>query len=407
MPLNPYASRGSGPAAALMLLTLLGADAGAERPGLRAMPANAASAPRPQADGTPPALLADLRRAYSGPPETWPAAAIDPGRTIRELAAAPPPPAPGPEAALGARLFSDPGLSVDGRVACADCHDPAQGFTVGRKVGLGVGGQPGRRNPPALFSVARRTHLDWDGRGTELERDIDALSSREPVSTSLEHALAARVLVPLADAREMGPADMRALCGKLARGTYGAAFAALYGAEGASPRTLAAALVAYLETLDIQSRFDSFLRGDRSALTGTELHGLHLFRTKARCMNCHFGPLLTDEGFHNLGLSFFGEPAQDLGRYDVTGRAEDAGRFRTPSLRHVAATAPYMHNGLFPTLEGVVNLYNRGGGEVWARNAAEAARPLHQDAARRSPHIRPLGLSPEEKAALVAFLRTL
>ena len=165
--------------------------------------------------------------------------------------------------------------------------------------------------------------------------------------------------------------------------------------------------MAYLATLDSETYFDRFARGDRAALTDMALAGLHLFRTRARCANCHFGPWLTDEGVHNLRLSFFGEPAQDLGRHAATQAAEDAGRFRTPSLRHVASSAPYMHDGLFPTLEGVVNFYDRGGGEVRARNAAEAARPLYREAARLSPHIRPLGLTAQEKAALAAFLRTL
>lgn len=336
-------------------------------------------------DGAPP-TAAPLRTAYAGPPATWPAPWLDPDVAFRELG---PPPSPRPSpaaAALGARLFRDPRLSVDGRVACASCHDPDHGFSVPQKVAQGVAGAPGRRNPPGLAAVAGRAHLGWDGGGGDL---------------------AARVLGPLTDPREMGRADLEAVLAGLPAMGYGAAFTDVFGRDGISAPTLSAALVAYLATLDGETRFDRFARGDKAALTDTELSGLHLFRTKARCANCHFGPLLTDEGFHNLRLSFFGEPAEDLGRFAVTGMAEDAGRFRTPSLRHVAASAPYMHNGLFPTLDGVINLYDRGGGEVWARNAAEAARPLFREAARLSPHIRPLGLTEQEKAALAAFLRTL
>ncbi len=328
----------------------------------------------------------DLRRAYSGPPRTWPAPWLDAGVAFVELGAPPPPPPAGPEAALGARLFGDPRLSADGTVACASCHDPAHGFSVPDKVGTGIAGAQGRRNPPALFSITRRAHLDWDGGGG---------------------ALAARVLTPLAHPREMGPSDPQALVARLAAAGYAARFSAVFGAQGLSEGTLARALVAYLETIDPETRLDRFARGAQMALSDTELLGLHLFRTKARCANCHFGPLLTDESFHNLRFSFYGEPAQDLGRYGVTGAAEEAGRFRTASLRHVASSAPYMHNGLIPTLEGVVNFYDRGGGEVWARNAAEAARPLYREAAHLSPHIRPLHLTPQEKEALAAFLRAL
>ncbi|MFG1320301.1 cytochrome-c peroxidase [Xanthobacter autotrophicus] len=340
--------------------------------------------------GLPPALAQeraqDLRAAYAGPPQTWPVPWIDPGVAFVELAAAPPPAPHSPEAELGGRLFRDGMLSADGRIACASCHDPAHGFSVPEAVGRGIGGAPGRRNPPTLFAVAGRPNLDWDGGGG---------------------TLSARVLAPLTAADEMGNAGLAPVMARLSASAYAADFTRLFGAEGASPRTLAAVLVAYLETLDAPTRFDRFMAGDRAALTDTEVAGLHLFRTKARCANCHFGPRLTDEGFHNLRLSSFGEPAQDLGRFTVTGDGEDAGRFRTASLRHLSESPPYMHNGLFPTLDGVVNFYDRGGGEVWARNAREAERPLYREAARRAPHIRPLGLTTGEKAALVAFLKAL
>ncbi|MFG1243859.1 cytochrome c peroxidase [Xanthobacter sp. V7C-4] len=328
----------------------------------------------------------DLRAAYAGPPQTWPEPWIDPGVAFVELAAAPPPPPSSPEAELGERLFRDPLLSADGRIACASCHDLAHGFSVPEAVGRGIGGVEGRRNPPALFAVAGRARLDWDGGGG---------------------TLSARVLAPLTAADEMGNASLVPVMARLSASAHAAAFTRLFGTEGASPRTLAAVLSAYLETLDTSTRFDRFMAGDRAALSETEVAGLHLFRTRARCANCHFGPRLTDEKFHNLRLSSFGEPAQDLGRFAVTGDADDAGRFRTASLRHVSESPPFMHNGLFPTLEGVVNLYDRGGGEVWARNAREAARPLYGEAARRSPHLRPLDLTTGEKAALVAFLKAL
>jgi len=309
-----------------------------------------------------------LRHAYTQPTARWPAPWIDPGVDFTELApapiAAPLTRAQRRQAVQGQRIFFDRRLSATGTIACADCHRPGQGWTVNTPLAPGQAGQGGRRNPPALHTAAARRHWGWDGAGTSLAR---------------------RSLVPLADPAEMGPVSL----------------------GEAEARAIGEALAAYQRTLDSPTRLDRFLRGDAAALSDQQIHGLHLFRTKARCINCHHGPLLTDERFHNLGISSFGERSQDLGRFDATGRCEDAGAFRTPSLRHVARTAPYMHSGLFRTLEGVIHLYTRGGGEVRARNAREAAHPLFPCASRLSPHIRPLALTAEEAAALRAFLLAL
>ena len=329
--------------------------------------------------------IEDLRAVYAGPPSSWPRPDIDADVAFVEMGV-PPPPAPyGPEAELGAKMFGDARLSEDGQVACASCHDPGHGFSVPERVGRGVRGVQGRRNPPSLQLVAMRARFDWDGRGTDL---------------------AVRVLAPLSDPTEMGK-SLESVLSRVAGTELVDDFRVVFGAPGLSVQTLAKALIAYLNTIDTPTRFDRFVSGDQTALNDTELAGLHLFRTKARCANCHFGPTLSDGLFHNLRLSFFGEPAQDLGRFEATDSQDDVGRFRTPVLRHIGASQPYFHNGLFPTLAGVVNFYDRGGGEVWARNAQEAARPLYRDAARLSPHIRPLSLSVEEKAALVAFLKAL
>lgn len=337
----------------------------------------------------PAAHAGRLRALYARPPAEWPAPAIDPGVAFVELGAAPmlqPSPEMADRAELGARLFRDPALSADGRISCASCHAPEHGFSVGTARAAGAGGRPGRRNPPALVSVSLQAAFDWDGRFTDL---------------------AARALAPLTLPDEMGNGTLADVLARLAAAPHAADFRRLFPRESVSADSLGAALTAYLSTLDTPSRFDRFASGDHAALSDVEIEGLHLFRTRARCANCHFGPRLSDGLFHNLRLSFFGEPAQDLGRFGVTGEPQDAGRFRTASLRHVSASAPYMHNGLFPTLEGVVNFYDRGGGEVWARNAAEAARPLHASAARASAQLRSLGLTAQEKTALVAFLRSL
>ncbi|WP_418647864.1 cytochrome-c peroxidase [Thauera butanivorans] len=336
--------------------------------------------------------LPALHAAYRQPPGRWPAPWIDAEVAFVELGALPPAvPEAGSaadgKAALGRRLFHDPRLAADGAPACAGCHHPEHGWSIPAAVAEGHGGRRGRRNPPALHTAVRQPRLGWDGSGAEL---------------------VAQVLAPLTLAHEMGNRSLDQVLARIrADAGLAAGFREHYGDGGISAAALGDALVAFLRTLDKPSRFDRFVAGDYGQLSDLEIDGLHLFRTRARCANCHFGPLLADGRFHNLGISFFGEPSEDLGRYHVTGRSADAGAFRTASLRHVADSAPYMHNGLFRTLEGVINLYDRGGGETWARSAAEAAHPLYAAAARKSLQLRPLQLTDGEKAALLAFLKTL
>ncbi|MFC0219841.1 cytochrome-c peroxidase [Pseudochelatococcus lubricantis] len=331
-----------------------------------------------------------LRAAYSGPVSEWPAATLDNGVNFVEFAPLPVTTAAegaARKAVLGARLFADPALSVNGSLSCASCHDPAAGFTIRSAHALGHDGTPGLRNPTALLDTPARSAFGWDG---------------APVS------LHERLLMPLTDRSEMGNPGLGDVLARIKEAPgYRASFGEAFGTSGIDAPRLAEALAAYLVAQPRENRFDRFLAGDHNALSDREIEGLHLFRTKAGCANCHFGPRLTDDGFHNLRLSSFREPREDLGRYRVTSRPEDIGRFQTPSLRSVADTAPYMHHGHVGSLEGVVNFYARGGGEVWARNAREAADPMYPHAAALSPHIRPLDLGAEEKAALVAFLKTL
>ncbi|MFD2140387.1 cytochrome-c peroxidase [Ancylobacter oerskovii] len=356
-----------------LLLGLAGAVAGAF----------ATVADAPESGG-----LASLRALYARPPSQWPAPDLQPGAHFTEFALPPPVSRSAPALArLGAVLFADPRLSASGAIGCAGCHDPARGFADPRPPRPAASGVALAREAPALLGVARRPALGWDGAGRDL---------------------AAQSLRPLTHPDEMANADLPAVAARVAAlPEYRPLIREAFGEDGLDAGRLGAALAAYVAGLDEPARFEAFLAGDYRRLTDEEIRGLHLFRTRAGCANCHSGADLTDHGFHNLGLSAFGEPREDLGRYRVTGRAEDAGRFRTPSLRHVGRTAPYMHDGLFPTLDGVVNLYARGGGEVWVRNEAEAGHPLHAAAARRDPLLRPLVLDAAERAALVAFLRAL
>lgn len=337
--------------------------------------------------------LACLRQAYAGPIASWPHPQVPDGIQPAELAsisAIAPPPVPPKVAALGQRLFSDPRLSRSNAVACISCHNPAHAFADSQRVSNGHEGRPGQRNTPGLLGVAQLKALFWDGRAASLE--VQALG-------------------PLRHADEMAM-DVQALPAKLAAlddasGNYRAQFDAAFGHPGGvTLARILAALAGYQRTLlPPATRFDAFMEGQRTALNDRELLGLHLFRTKARCMSCHSGALLTDQQFHNLGLTFYGRKKyEDLGRYLVTGQAQDVGKFRTPSLRGVAQSGPWMHNGLFPQLAGVLQMYNAGMSRPAPRNAGQAQDPKFPVT---SPLLQRLQLTPGEITALKSFLEVL
>jgi cytochrome c peroxidase len=331
-----------------------------------------------------------LRALYSSPSTRWPAPEVEPGVAWKELAPLPSPvdppdnPSTPAKVALGRRLFFDPILSKSRQLACASCHDPNLGWADGRRLSFGHGRQSGRRNAPSVATSAHVAPLFWDGRSATLE---------------------AQALHPIADPIEMGFSAQGAVHRLRRDASYRADFAAVFAQPRIDAAQLGQAIAAFERSLSPRnSRFDRFLRGNARALDDAQLRGLHLFRTQAGCMNCHSGPALTDNGFHNLGLHFHGRARQDLGRYEFTGDPADSGRFRTPSLRGVAATAPYMHNGMIPTLSGVLVFYNVGG----ARPRAPASPPA--DAApfpAPDPLLRPRGLSRQDLQDIEAFLQTL
>jgi cytochrome c peroxidase len=355
-----------------------------------------AGMPLPARDSPCPAVLpvrpdpTCLRALYSGPRAGWPAPEVAPGVAWQELAPLGPPPQPRDnpstpaKVALGQRLFNDPRLSRSGQIACASCHERDLGFADGRRVSFGHDRQPGRRNAPSVAMAAYAHTLFWDGRAATLED---------------------QALEPIADPKEMAFRAEDAASRVRADADYRTAFAAVFGDDRVDTRQLAQAIAAFERSLaPSRNRFDRFLGGQSSALDDAQLRGLHLFRTRAGCMNCHSGPALTDNGFHNLGLHFHGRARQDLGRYEVTAHPADSGRFRTPSLRGVANTAPYMHNGLLPRLDSVLAFYNVGGGRPRApAGAAADASPFPQP----DPLLRPRELSRQELQDLEAFLRAL
>jgi len=269
---------------------------------------------------------------------------------------------------LGRRLFFDPQLSADRTVSCATCHPPDHAFASPEKLPRGVGGRTCARNAPTLFNRALGTAQFFDGRAATLEAQVVMpIESHDEMATTVEE-----VVKRLAQSEE-----------------YRALFAAA-GAAEPDGETLAAALAEFVRRLLAgDSPIDRF-RAATGDLTAVERHGLWLFESKARCWRCHAGPNFSDEQFHATGIGVVDGVAEP-GRAAITHDESDRGRFKTPTLRMVARTAPYMHDGSLATLSDVVRYYQRGG------NANDHLDPL----------LKPLELSDDDVAALVAFLEAL
>jgi cytochrome c peroxidase len=272
---------------------------------------------------------------------------------------------------LGRLLFFDKRLSNDNTIACASCHLMQHGFTDGQPVSTGIRGQKGGRSAPASFNRVFSHAQFWDGRAAELEDQ-----SIGPFTNPIEHGFVNY---------DVMISKMKKIKG------YNTLFLQAFG-EDISIGLVGKAIASFQRTvLSGNSPMDRFDQGgDANAISPEAQRGLLLFRDKARCTKCHSGFNITDEKFHNIGTGW-DDNKVDLGRYMVTKNPEDISAFKTPTLREIARTAPYMHDGRFKTLEDVVNFYNQGG-----------VKNPHQD-----PLILPLELTKEEKHDLVQFLRTL
>ncbi len=270
------------------------------------------------------------------------------------------------KARLGKQLFFDKRLSKDSSVSCASCHDPAQGFSDGRPLALGIGNSQGPRNTPTVVNRAFGTLQFWDGRAASLEE---------------------QALGPIANPLEMNLPVDEAVARLKGEAAYRSAFKSAFGGPPTAER-LAEALASYQRTIySVGAPYDRFDAGDGAAMSESAIRGLDLFGGKAHCGDCHAGPNFTDELFHTLGTAAKGE----AGRATWSKNAGDQGAFKTPTLRELTRTGPYMHDGSLKTLADVVEFYDKG------------CSP-HSNLDKR---IKTLGLTVQEKADLVAFLEAL
>ncbi|MCT2408788.1 c-type cytochrome [Chryseobacterium antibioticum] len=339
-------------------------------------------------------FIAELRKLYSsGDSSKWPKPILDPDAMphFSEIGHLPDIKFPADnaysedKAVLGKTLFFDPRLSQSNQIACASCHDPELGWCDNRTFSFGHDRQLGIRNAMSILNVAYARSLFWDGRTASLEEQSE---------------------MPIRDTREMnGHIDLAA--GKIAKiKGYELLFEKAFGDKVVSKDRISKAIAAFERTVKSgTSKFDQFIDGKAEVYTDDELMGLHLFRTKAQCMNCHSSGYFSNNQFENIGTSLLGSKEEDLGRYLVTKNPEDAGKFRVPGLREVTRTGPWMHNGSMTTLTEVIQFYSRGNPEHSQKRAT-----VHQGitlSSEKSGFVRLLDLTDQEIAQLEAFLRTL
>ena len=235
---------------------------------------------------------------------------------------------------LGKILFFDIRLSSSGKISCATCHQPELNWTDGKEKSIGHEGAVTKRNSPTIQNSWFYNRLFWDGRARDLQDQAFA-----PINSETEmHS------------------EMHEVMRKLSKITsYHDLFEKAFGDEDIDPFKMTEAIATFEKTIvSRKSKFDEFLAGNKKALSNSQLRGLHLFRTKAKCMNCHNGPLFSDNQFHNIGFS-----GTDEGYYKVSHKDEDIGKFKTPSLRDVMKTGPWMHDGTQKDMPSILDKFNK------------------------------------------------
>jgi cytochrome c peroxidase len=273
--------------------------------------------------------------------------------------------------ALGHKLFFDPRLSGDGNMSCATCHNPSMGWSDGLPTGRGVKSVVLGRATPTVINTAYNSIQMWDGRKASLED---------------------QAMGPMEATAEMNMNTAKLFLWLKGNAGYQALFAKAYPGEEIGAGTLSKAIASFERTVTSNhSPFDLWVKGDAKAMTQQQVNGFKLFAGKANCIACHAAPNFTDNGFHNLGLPSWGAPVPDLGRFAQKPVARMKGAFKTPTLRDIARTAPYFHDGSAKRLMEVVEHYNKGG--IVKSNL--------------SPEVKVLNLTAQEKADIVAFLEAL
>lgn len=339
--------------------------------------------------------ITELRKLYSsGDASKWPTAElhenIDKSKfeDIGVLPAVPYPdynPYSKEKEALGKILFFDPRLSLSGQIACASCHNPELGWTDNLTRSFGHDRQTGKRNSMTILNSAYAKTLFWDGRASSLEDQAQ---------------------FPIGDPLEMNE-KLTIAVDKIAKiKGYNALFTNAFGDKKVNLQRIQYAIATFERSINSpKSKFDNFISGKSEAFTDAQVKGLHLFRTKAQCINCHNTPYFSDNQFHNDGQTLFGTKNEDFGRYNVTKDVKDIGKFRTPTLREVANTKPWMHHGHFPSLLDVVELYNGGNPSPIQKKYLGTARDSLIP--KVDPMLNKLNLSKEEISDLLAFIETL
>ena len=278
------------------------------------------------------------------------------------------------KAELGEMLFFEKAFSKDYSLSCASCHIPAYAFADTVAFSVGVGGKKGKRNTPSVMNMSARAAMFYDGRAADLEDQVH---------------------FPIEDGNEMA-FDLKQVAKRLNKNKeYKSYFRTIFN-EKANPKNIAIAISAYERTLETSNTlFDNWMNDKTPGMNEAAVRGREVFMSKkAKCFECHFSPDFTGDEFRNIGL-YDARQFLDKGRYEVTKDSADLGKFKVPGLRNVEMTAPYMHNGMFKTLEEVVDYYDNPFKFV--------AKPINIDPLMQKP----LALTPQEKSDLVAFMKAL
>lgn len=274
------------------------------------------------------------------------------------------------KADLGRLIYYDKRLSADGTVSCGTCHAPNFAYTDGAPVSTGIKGQKGGRSAPTVINRAYGQLQFWDGRAASLEE---------------------QAVGPMANPIEMGNTHEAVVKNLKSIAGYRPLFAKAFGTEDFTLDHVAKAIATFERTvLSGNAPYDRYKAGEKKAMTAQQVRGMKLYFGKAKCDQCHEGVNFTSNGFHNLGVGT-DKPNPDVGRYAVTKNDADWGAFKTPTLRDIARTAPYMHDGSIKTLEEVVQFYDQGG---------TPNKNLDKELKR-------LSLTRDEKADLVSFMHAL